>query len=699
MKLSIAMIVKNEEKNLERALIPLKELCEYLDGEIIVVDTGSTDNTIEIAKKYTDKLYYHEWCGDFSEMRNISINYCKGEWILIVDADEVLYDIKELVALIKEKNIEKYNGIFVKIVDFNKNEEETLKRGIVSPLLRILKKEYAQYEGRIHEQPMFIDPLFDSEIRFIHYGYNNSDSELMEYKFKRNLKLLLEELENDKKNIYVNFQIATSYLMHRDVKKAYEYIKIAYNECKYDLKSYIYVLDKYCLILYQLALYDELIDKACEGIGVYKNFLDFYFYLGEAYNNTNKCKEAIEIYKIYIDNLEKDEKFFNATLSIRTKGFKDNVLYNIALNYYKLKEYKSSLLYLMKIKNKHIIYSKVALLIKIIFEGEIYNEVNIINKYINKENYDILLTYIHQEYELEKVELIEKNNVNQYVKEILEIVKFFKENNKINDYYRNKIKQIMKKNECIYNIYIYYLIKYDVNEIDDLLLYSKEKVETGIKKICAEYYEANELLINNINLINNIECRILVQEGLIYARKIDEEKRIDLFLNYIADKYMYMVYMYNEEIITSKTHLLSDEERCIIQLREALSYKYYDKLTYIRLIKKTLNIEQKYTDYIKLLINQISRDENLNITKDMMGLVDSVKENVNRLISNEKYQEAYDIICETLKIIKYDFQLILIKCQLLNKFKYFNEVDKCAKDLILYGESENVIDFIKMILE
>ncbi len=64
MKLSIAMIVKNEEKNLERTLIPLKKLKEYIDVEIVIVDTGSTDNTIKIAKKYTDKVYLHIWNND-----------------------------------------------------------------------------------------------------------------------------------------------------------------------------------------------------------------------------------------------------------------------------------------------------------------------------------------------------------------------------------------------------------------------------------------------------------------------------------------------------------------------------------------------------------------------------------------------------------------------------------------------------------
>jgi len=86
MKLSVAMIVKNEEEMLGRCLESVKEA-----DEIIIVDTGSTDKTIEIAKKYTDKVYTdYKWNDDFSEARNKAIEHCTGDWILSIDADHQL---------------------------------------------------------------------------------------------------------------------------------------------------------------------------------------------------------------------------------------------------------------------------------------------------------------------------------------------------------------------------------------------------------------------------------------------------------------------------------------------------------------------------------------------------------------------------------------------------------------------------------
>ena len=92
------MIVKDEEAVLERALHSVQSIVD----EIIIVDTGSTDKTIEIAKKFTDKVFHFEWINDFSAARNFSLKQATKDWILIIDADEMLTEkeIKEIKALV-----------------------------------------------------------------------------------------------------------------------------------------------------------------------------------------------------------------------------------------------------------------------------------------------------------------------------------------------------------------------------------------------------------------------------------------------------------------------------------------------------------------------------------------------------------------------------------------------------------------------
>jgi len=85
-KLSACLIVKNEAHCLARCLESLVGLVD----EIIVVDTGSTDATQEIARQYTQQIFTYPWRDHFAEARNIALQQATGDWILIIDADEVL---------------------------------------------------------------------------------------------------------------------------------------------------------------------------------------------------------------------------------------------------------------------------------------------------------------------------------------------------------------------------------------------------------------------------------------------------------------------------------------------------------------------------------------------------------------------------------------------------------------------------------
>mgnify|MGYP001386520006 CR=1 FL=1 len=84
MSISLCMIVKNEEDVLIRCL----ESVKYIVDEIIIVDTGSTDSTVEIAKKYGARIFYYKWDDSFSSARNYSLEKATKEWILIMDADD-----------------------------------------------------------------------------------------------------------------------------------------------------------------------------------------------------------------------------------------------------------------------------------------------------------------------------------------------------------------------------------------------------------------------------------------------------------------------------------------------------------------------------------------------------------------------------------------------------------------------------------
>lgn len=94
--LSLCMIVKNEELALPKCLSSVKGVVD----EIVVLDTGSTDGTPKIAREFGARIYHFEWCNNFSVARNESLRYVQGDWVLVLDADEVL--VPEIVPQLKQ---------------------------------------------------------------------------------------------------------------------------------------------------------------------------------------------------------------------------------------------------------------------------------------------------------------------------------------------------------------------------------------------------------------------------------------------------------------------------------------------------------------------------------------------------------------------------------------------------------------------
>ena len=126
MKISLCLIVKNEQEHLWRCLESLKD---YVD-EIIITDTGSDDSTVEIAKKYTDKIYFFEWIHDFSAARNFCQSHASWDYILWMDADEWfetsdIKDIKKKIWKHPEINFFSFNITHIYHGRAVKKEEKT----------------------------------------------------------------------------------------------------------------------------------------------------------------------------------------------------------------------------------------------------------------------------------------------------------------------------------------------------------------------------------------------------------------------------------------------------------------------------------------------------------------------------------------------------------------------------------------------
>ncbi len=143
-KLSVFIITKNEDDKIARCLEHLKWA-----EEIIILDSYSTDKTVEIAKKFTKKIYKKKFEG-YGPQKQAAINRCTNQWILEVDADEIIPEQlkKEIENLLNDK--ERLNQYTVYQI---KRQEYFLKKHLMtSKVVRFYKKEHVQYNGIIHEK-------------------------------------------------------------------------------------------------------------------------------------------------------------------------------------------------------------------------------------------------------------------------------------------------------------------------------------------------------------------------------------------------------------------------------------------------------------------------------------------------------------------------------------------------------------------
>lgn len=307
MKLSICMMVKDEEINLDRCLSSLEKIRKEIDSELIIVDTGSSDRTVEIAKKYTDKVFFHKWNNDFSDMRNITISYASGEWIFILDADEEIVDDEYLIELFQGDLLFKFNTINLYTRSFKTNRKNSSYSGGISS--RIFKNDgFFRYDGRVHNQPKFKEPIGTIDTQIYHYGYNSEDKELMEKKFKRTASILKEELEKNPKDIYYNYQLSVSYAMYEKWELGYEQIIIAVQHSRENARLKKKKLNIEGDVYAQLGICAMKLNKTKEAIMLmeevkeeYATQLDFNFALGNLYLIEGRQEEAYVFFIRYME--------------------------------------------------------------------------------------------------------------------------------------------------------------------------------------------------------------------------------------------------------------------------------------------------------------------------------------------------------------------------------------------------------------
>lgn len=250
--ISVCMIAKNEDNHIEECLKRLKP-CKF---EVIVVDTGSVDRTVEIAQRYADKVYHFAWCDDFSAARNFSIEQATNDWVLIIDCDEYLENVNLLQL---EESLEQNSRSVGMIVRNNPYSVQGVRSVMSERIGRLFNRRYCHYEGNIHERVRSLDggepDSFQIPLTFYHEGYVSESDKRM--RATRNLEMLLHDLELKGPSPYIYFQLGQNYISLNDLHKAAQYFQKGL-ELNVDVRSAFVqsMIETYGYCLIELANYD-----------------------------------------------------------------------------------------------------------------------------------------------------------------------------------------------------------------------------------------------------------------------------------------------------------------------------------------------------------------------------------------------------------------------------------------------------------
>ncbi|MDX6629049.1 MAG: hypothetical protein QOH00_1295 [Gaiellales bacterium] len=281
LRMSLCMIVKDEEEMLPRCLAAVKPAVD----EIIVVDTGSSDRTVEIAESFGARVLHHEWTGSFSDARNVSLEAATGDWILYLDADEVL--VEEDTERLRAVTGRTWREAFT-LVETNYTGDVEDGTALTHNALRIFRNrpEY-RFKGRLHEQMAYALPGYLTErleytqLRIEHYGYLGVVRDAKD-KSRRNLDLLLQQVADGQESAFQSFNLGSEYLALEEIPTAIEHFEKSWLMLETDPGRTVYpfvptLANRFVTALRELGDLDAADRKADESLELFPGYTDLVF--------------------------------------------------------------------------------------------------------------------------------------------------------------------------------------------------------------------------------------------------------------------------------------------------------------------------------------------------------------------------------------------------------------------------------------
>ncbi len=295
-RLAVCIIAKDEAGNIPHAIASAKPVAD----EIIVVDTGSSDGTPDVALSLGARVLRHTWQDDFSKARNEAIAAATSEWILFLDADEIIPE--DAVEEIRSAISADADAFFVSIESRVRSQAGRI---FVNSFPRLFRRiPGVKFEGKVHEQ---ILPslqrqgarIAHSRIIIKHAGYDLSRAEMTE-KLKRNCRLLEAELSQDPQNGLALFHLGETHSLLGDYERAVECYSKALDDDLVPREIKAVCLQNYAAALVKLGRYGEALEKLEAAESFNSKLLSLYLVKASALFGMKRYSDAEDEIKRYL---------------------------------------------------------------------------------------------------------------------------------------------------------------------------------------------------------------------------------------------------------------------------------------------------------------------------------------------------------------------------------------------------------------
>lgn len=298
--LSLCMIVKNEADCIERCLNSVKHVAD----EMIIVDTGSSDDTIDLCRAAGAAVYSYEWHDNFASARNYGLERATGDWILWLDADEEL-DKDDAVKLRELISREEADLFSIQLINYYGEQADDFHiLQMAHP--RIFRNRMGfRFVNPIHETlnipevlntPELQQRIVLAPIKVHHYGYLDPVVDAKQ-KAERNLSLLLKQMNAEDKNPWIYYHIASEYYRIKQYQHSFQYVNqaiVLFLSEGMTPPSLLYKL-KYSILL-SLGSFRGAYPAIEKAICLYPDYVDLHFYKGLLLYFLGKTEKAIEAF-------------------------------------------------------------------------------------------------------------------------------------------------------------------------------------------------------------------------------------------------------------------------------------------------------------------------------------------------------------------------------------------------------------------